>query len=97
MEITGQVETLAFGRGYYLALGLSQSCCQRALCHQDRCLVLQGEKCPFPLKSRSSIECLGIDVFRMVTRAGWEIYPIYRSVDPAKVPRASAVGIVFVC
>lgn len=96
MKITGQVETLAFGRGYYLALGLSQGCCLRALCHQDRCLVLGGGKCPFPLKSRSSMECLGVDVFRLVTRVGWDIYPIYRSVDPREVPRALAVGIVFI-
>lgn len=96
MEITGQIETLAFGNGYYLALGLSQSCCLRALCQQDRCLVLGGGKCPYPLKSRSSIECLGVDVFRLVTKVGWDIYPIYRSVDPNEVPRALAVGIVFI-
>jgi len=96
MEIAGRIETLAFANGYYLSLGLSQSCCLRALCKQDRCLVLEGKKCPFPLKSRSSIECLGVDVFRLVTRVGWNIYPIYRSVNPKEVPRALAVGIIFV-
>ncbi len=96
MEIAGRIETLAFGNGYYLSLGLAQSCCLRALCKQDRCSVLDGKKCPFPLKSRSSIECLGVDVFRLVTKVGWNIYPIYRSVDPKGVPRALAVGIVFI-
>lgn len=96
MEITGKVETLAFGMGYYLALGLSQGCCLRALCHQDRCLILGGGKCPYPLKSRSSIECLGVDVFRLVTKVGWDIYPIYRSVDLEEVPCALAVGMVFI-
>jgi len=42
------------------------------------------------------MEGVGIDVFRLVTKVGWDIYPIYRSVDPKKVPRASAVGIVFI-
>jgi hypothetical protein len=42
------------------------------------------------------MEGVGIDVFRLVTKAGWEIYPIYRSVDPGVVPRALSVGIVFI-
>ena len=96
IEIVGRIETLAFGDGYYLALALSQGCCSKALCQQDRCLVLGGGKCPYPLKSRPSMEGLGIDVFRLVTKVGWDIYPIYRSVDPKGVPRALSVGIVFI-
>ncbi len=95
-EITGMLETLAFGRGYYLAMGFSQSSCIKALCGQERCLVLEGAKCPYPLKSRPSMESVGIDVFRLVTKVGWDIYPIYRSVDPKEVPRALSVGIVLI-
>ena len=97
LEITSKVETLAFGRGYYLATGFGQGSCLRILCGQERCLVLGGGKCPYPLQSRPSMESSGIDVFRLVTKVGWEIYPIYRSVDPKAVPRALSVGIVFVC
>jgi predicted metal-binding protein len=96
MEIAARVETLAFGSGYYLALGLCQFSCLRALCHQERCLVLNGGKCPFPLKARPSMEGLGIDVYGLVTKVGWDIYPIYRTVNPKEVPRALAVGIVFI-
>lgn len=96
IEIAGRIETIAFGNGYYLALGLCQACCSKVLCQQDRCLVLGGSKCPYPLKSRPSMESLGIDVFRLVTKVGWDIYPIYRSVDPEVVPRALSVGIVFI-
>ncbi len=96
-EITSRVETLAFGRGYYLAMGLGQASCLKILCGQERCLVLGGGRCPYPLQSRPSMESSGIDVFRLVTKVGWEIYPIYRSVDPKAVPRALSVGIVFVC
>ena len=96
MEIAAKVETLAFGQGYRFALGLAQSCCLKVLCHQDRCLVLGGGKCPYPLKSRPSVESLGIDVYRLVTQVGWDIYPIYRTVDPKEVPRALTVGIIFV-
>jgi predicted metal-binding protein len=96
IEIAGRVETLAFSSGYYLALGLCQFCCLVALCKQERCAVLDGGKCPYPLKARPSMEGLGIDVYRLATKVGWDIYPIYRSVNPNLVPRALAVGIVFV-
>ena len=96
LEITGRIETLAFGSGYYLATGFAQYSCLPILCGQERCLVLEGGKCPYPLKARPSMEGVGMDVYRLVTRAGWEIYPIYRSVDPKEVPRALSVGIVFI-
>jgi predicted metal-binding protein len=97
LEITSRVETLAFSRGYYLAMGLGQASCLKILCGHERCLVLGGGRCPYPLQSRPSMEGSGIDVFGLVTKVGWEIYPIYRSVDPETVPRALSVGIVFVC
>jgi predicted metal-binding protein len=95
-EIVGTLETLAFGSGYYLAMGFGQGSCRKALCGQNRCLILEGGNCPYFLKARPSMEAVGIDVYGLVTRVGWEIYPIYRSVDPAQVPRALSVGIVFV-
>ena len=96
LEITCEIEVLAFSHGYYFSTGFAQASCVKALCGQDRCLVLEGNKCPYPLKARPSMEAVGIDVFRLVTRAGWDIYPIYRSVDPEEVPRALSVGIVFI-
>ena len=95
-EITGKIETMAFGNGYYLASGFSQFSCVKALCGQDRCSILDGGSCPYPLKARPSMEGVGIDVFGLVTKVGWDIYPIYRSVDPREVPRALSVGIVFI-
>jgi len=95
-EIAGTLETLAFGNGYYLAMGFTQGSCRRALCGQDQCLALAGGTCPYPLKARPSMESVGIDVYGLVTRVGWRIYPIYRSVNPAEVPSALSVGIVFV-
>jgi predicted metal-binding protein len=95
-EIVGTLETLAFGSGYYLAMGFGQGSCRYALCGQKKCLVLEGQSCPYPLKARPSMEAVGVDVYGLVTRVGWEIYPIYRSVNPAEVPRALSVGIVFV-
>ena len=95
-EITSGIETLAFGCGYHMAMGFAQASCLKGLCGQERCLILDGKKCPYPLKSRPSMEAVGIDVFRLVTRVGWDIYPIYRSVACEEVPRAMAVSIVFI-
>ncbi len=96
-EIVGRVETLAFGSGYYLAMGFGQVSCKKALCGQEKCLLLDGGDCPYPLKARPSMEGVGIDVFGLVTKVGWDIYPIYRSVNPREVPRALSVGIIFIC
>lgn len=95
-EITGRIETLAFGTGYYLAMGLGQASCRSALCGLEKCLALDGGSCPYPLKARPSMEGAGIDVYGLVTKAGWDIYPIYRSVNPEEVRRALSVGIVFI-
>ena len=95
-EIVGRLETLAFGKGYYFAMGYGQASCKKALCGQETCLVLEGGKCPYPLKARPSMEAVGMDVFRLVTKVGWEIYPIYRSVKADEVPRALSVGLVFI-
>jgi predicted metal-binding protein len=96
LEIVGRLETLALGRGYYLAVGYGQASCKKALCGQERCLVLDGGKCPHPLKARPSMEAVGMDVYGLVTKVGWDIYPIYRSVNADEVPRALSVGIVFI-
>jgi predicted metal-binding protein len=95
-EIVGRIETFAFGNGYYLAMGFGQASCKKALCGQERCLVLEGGVCPYPLKARPSMEGVGMDVYGLATKVGWDIYPIYRSVNPAEVPRALSVGIVFI-
>lgn len=97
LEIAGEVETMAFGKGYYLAAAFSQGSCKAALCGEaDGCRVLEGKGCANPLKSRPSMESVGIDVFGLVAKVGWDVYPIYRSVEAAAVPRALSVGIVFV-
>ena len=96
LEIVGRLETYAFESGYYLALGFGQASCKKALCGQKRCLVLDGGQCPYPLKARPSMEAVGIDVYGLVTRVGWDIYPIHRSVIAENVPRALSVGIVFI-
>lgn len=98
MEIVGRLETMALGNGYYLAAAFSQLSCLASLCDPETgCQVLQGRRCAHALRSRPSLESMGVDVFRLVARVGWDIYPIYRSVDPGAVRGALSVGLLLVC
>jgi hypothetical protein len=49
------------------------------------------------ISARLVTEGMGIDVYGLATKVGWDIYPIYRTVDPQAVPSALAVGIAFIC
>lgn len=91
-----KIETMAFADGHYLALGLAAGCCKVYLCRNTICQVLDSGKCRHPLKARPSMESSSIDVFGLVARLGWEGYPVYATVDPATVPLAMTVGLVFI-
>jgi len=96
-ELVGRVEARAFNDGYYLAMGFGAGTCKVALCRGQLCQFLDSGRCRFPLKARPSMEAVGIDVFRLLSKAGWEVYPIgYKEVQPNLVPCAVAAGIVFI-
>lgn len=95
--IVSEVESLAFNDGYYFALGFGAGGCKTALCKGMYCQFLDSGRCRFPLRSRPSMEGVGIDVFNLVTRVGWEVYPVaHCEVDPDSIKCAISVGIVFV-
>jgi len=95
-EVAAMVETLAFADGYHFAMGFGAGSCRDALCNNSLCQMLDSGRCRFILKARPSMEGVGIDVFGLVAKVGWEIYPIYNRVDPRLVPCALSVGIVFI-
>jgi len=96
LEIVSKIELMAFADGYYLAVGFGSGGCKTTLCGGMVCQMLDSGRCRFPLKARPSMEAVGIDVYGLATRVGWEIYPIYNGVDPKLVPCASSIGIVFI-
>ena len=96
LDIAAGIESMAFADGYYLAMGFGGGSCRDVLCGGGVCQALDSGRCRFPLKVHPSMEAVGINVFGLVARVGWEIYPIYRSVNPEVVPCASSVGCVFV-
>ena len=95
-EIAAKIELMAFADGYYLATAFGSGSCWSLLCDRTPCQVFDNGSCRFPLKARPSMEAVGIDVFGLVTKVGWDIYPIYNGVNPDLVPCAWSVGIVFI-
>jgi predicted metal-binding protein len=96
-KIVSEVESMAFYDGHYLAFGFAAGSCRHTFCgQQDDCQALGGKKCRFSLISRPSMEAVGIDVYRMVAAAGWDIYPIGSGAKPADMPKGTLAGIVIV-
>jgi hypothetical protein len=42
------------------------------------------------------MEAVGIDVYRMVVSAGWDIYPIGSNAKPEEIPCGVLAGIIIV-
>lgn len=96
-EVATQIEALGFNDGYYLAAGFGAGGCKTTLCNGLICQFLDSGRCRFPLRSRPSMEATGIDVFRLVTQIGWDIYPVaHCNVDISSISSAMSVGIVFI-
>lgn len=95
-DIAGEIENMAFHDSYHLAMGMGCDGCKLAYCARERCAVIEGGLCRFPLRSRPSLEGMAIDAYTLITKAGWDVYPISRSTEPNSVPCAVSVGLVLV-
>jgi predicted metal-binding protein len=96
-EITAKIESEAFYDGYHLALAFSSGSCKGLFCPDIDCqALLPGKGCLHRLKARSSMEAVGIDVYKTVSRIGWDIYPIGDNTSPKDVPFGLRVGIVLI-
>ena len=95
-EITSAVESAAFYDGHYLSAGFAAGSCKSTFCYDKPCAVLGGEKCRFQLRSRPSMESVGIDCYRIAVQLGWAIYPIGSDAGPRCVPHATLMGLVLV-
>lgn len=96
-KIVTEVESMAFYDGHYLAFGFGAGSCRHTFCGEHKtCRALEGDRCRFSLISRPSMEAVGIDVYGMVARAGWDIYPIGSGARPEDIPKGTLAGIVIV-
>ena len=96
-EIISKIEAEAFYDGYHLALAFGSGPCKSILCPNTECSALvTGEPCRHPLRARSPMEGVGMDVFTMATKVGWDIYPIGDNTLPSEVPCGLRLGLVFI-
>lgn len=96
-KIVNEVESMAFYDGHYLAFGFAAGSCRHTYCGlEEDCKAMKGEKCRFSLRSRPSMEAVGIDVYKMVASQGWDIYPIGSDAQPADIPKGTLAGVVIV-
>jgi predicted metal-binding protein len=92
-----ELESMAFYDGHYLAFGLGAGSCRHTFCgQQENCQAMEGKRCRFSLLARPSMEAVGIDVYKMVAQAGWDIYPIGSGAKPGNIPKGTLAGIVIV-
>ncbi len=95
-QTAAAIESLAFGDGYCFALGFGSGSCRDTLCDAMPCKALDSGRCQFLLRSRPSMEAVGINVCGVIERVNWQMFSIYRNVDPDAVACAISVGIVFI-
>jgi predicted metal-binding protein len=95
-NIVWRLESAAFYDGYYLATGFGGTNCKDIFCRTLECAAIAGKGCRHPFKARPGMHGLGIDVFRMAARVGWELYPMGSSCDGTSVPFMSTMGLVLI-
>jgi len=96
-KIVTDIESMAFYDGHYLAFGFGAGSCRHTFCGlEEDCQVMKGKKCRFSLRARPSMEAVGIDVYKMVVLAGWDIYPIGSNAKPCDIPKGVLAGIIIV-
>ncbi|HIE44164.1 MAG TPA: DUF2284 domain-containing protein [Candidatus Omnitrophica bacterium] len=96
-KIVSEIESMAFYDGHYFAFGFGAGSCRHTFCGLEKsCRAMDGERCRFSLIARPSMEAVGIDVYKMVTLAGWDIYPIGSCAEREDIPKGTLAGIVIV-
>lgn len=95
-NVLGAIEGIAYYDGYYFSIAFGQGSCKSLYCASEPCGVLTGSGCRFPLKARPSMEAMGIDVFQICLKYGWEVYPCGRRLEPEDIPYILLVGLVLV-
>ncbi|MGA2332906.1 MAG: DUF2284 domain-containing protein [Syntrophales bacterium] len=96
-EIVGEIESMAFYDGHYLAFGFAAGSCRHTFCsQQESCQAMEGKRCRISLRSRPSMEAVGIDVYKMAAATGWDIYPIGSNAKPEEISKGTLAGIIII-
>ena len=95
-KIINSVESAAFYDGYYFATGFSSASCHFIWCRGLECQAMAGKGCRFNARAYTSMESVGIDVFRLIASLGWDIYPLGMSATADACPHGSRCGLVLI-
>jgi predicted metal-binding protein len=96
-RIVSEIESMAYYDGYYMAIGFAAGSCRFVFCGKSPdCPAMKGEACRFALKARSSMEAVGMDVFKMSAARGWDAFPIGVSTKADTIPFGSFAGIIII-
>jgi predicted metal-binding protein len=96
-DIVSRLESEAFYDGYPLAMGFAAGSCKKTFCPDAGCSALiPGQECRHPLRARPSMESVGMNVYAMASRVGWEIYPIGKNVSLDHLPYGNYFGLVLI-
>ncbi len=96
-ELVGHLEVYAQTEGYDLAMGFACGSCRINLCNGAPCAFIEKGDCRFSMQARPSMEGVGIDVFDLCNKVGWDVYMICNiEPDLRVIPSATSVGIVFI-
>ena len=95
-QIISNVESAAFYDGYYFATGFSSASCHFVWCRGLDCQAITGKGCRHRARAYTSMEAVGVDVFRLAASLGWNIYPIGMSATADIIPHGSRYGMVLV-
>jgi len=96
-KIVSDIESAAFYDGHYLAFGFAAGSCRHTFCGlEENCIAMEGKRCRFSLRARPSMEAVGIDVYKMIAQAGWDIYPIASRAKAEDIPKGTLVGIIII-
>ena len=95
-KIISGVESAAFYDGYYFATGFSSASCHFIWCRGLECQALAGKGCRQRARAYTSMESVGIDVYRLAASLGWEIYPVGMSATANEFPCGSRYGMVLI-
>ena len=96
-DMVSELESIAFYDGYPLAMGFAAGTCKRSLCPDLECSALiPGKGCRHPLRARPSMESVGMNVYTMAAKAGWDVYPIGKTLSPEDLPHGNYFGLVMI-
>jgi predicted metal-binding protein len=96
-EVVSKIESQAFYDGYPLAMGFVAGSCKKAFCPDIECSALvQGKGCRHPLWARPSMESVGMNVYMMAAKIGWDIYPIGKKVSLDDLPHGNYFGLILI-